>query len=162
MLTLKADRRSRAMADAVIIASGLARGRRRHPRGECSDSRPKVRYESKFVGDSDEDLNLLHWALGMSFALPDAVRHRWWNFRLSTPWGVRGSVVHHQDHGDRAQWPGATVEDTTRQVTDRIEKKLEELQFTRLHPQPNHAGPDRHLCPPEGLRPRVATCRVSG
>ncbi|PSJ56206.1 efflux RND transporter permease subunit [Pseudaminobacter soli (ex Li et al. 2025)] len=26
-----------------------------------------------------------------------------------------------------AQWPGATVEDTARQVTDRIEKKLEEL-----------------------------------
>ena len=49
-----------------------------------------------------------------------------------------------------AQWPGATVEDTTRQVTDRIEKKLEELELARLHPQPNHAGPDRHLCPPEG------------
>lgn len=33
-----------------------------------------------------------------------------------------------------AQWPGATVEDTARQVTDRIEKKLEELDaldFTR-------------------------------
>jgi len=27
-----------------------------------------------------------------------------------------------------AQWPGATVEDTARQVTDRIEKKLEELE----------------------------------
>ena len=28
-----------------------------------------------------------------------------------------------------AQWPGATVEDTARQVTDRIEKKLEELEL---------------------------------
>ena len=28
-----------------------------------------------------------------------------------------------------AQWPGATVEDTARQVTDRIEKKLEELDL---------------------------------
>ncbi len=33
-----------------------------------------------------------------------------------------------------AQWPGATIEDTARQVTDRIERKLEELEaldFTR-------------------------------
>ncbi len=28
----------------------------------------------------------------------------------------------------QAQWPGATAEETTRQVTDRIEKKLEELE----------------------------------
>ena len=27
-----------------------------------------------------------------------------------------------------AQWPGASVEETTRQVTERIEKKLEELE----------------------------------
>ena len=34
----------------------------------------------------------------------------------------------------QAQWPGASVEETAQQVTDRIEKKLEELEsldFTR-------------------------------
>jgi multidrug efflux pump subunit AcrB len=38
-----------------------------------------------------------------------------------------------------AQWPGATVEDTARQVTDRIEKKLEELDsldYTRSQTAP--------------------------
>ena len=38
-----------------------------------------------------------------------------------------------------AQWPGATVEDTARQVTDRIEKKLEELEsldYTRSQTRP--------------------------
>ena len=38
-----------------------------------------------------------------------------------------------------AQWPGATVEDTARQVTDRIEKKLEELDsldYTRSQTTP--------------------------
>ena len=37
-----------------------------------------------------------------------------------------------------AQWPGATVEDTARQVTDRIEKKLEELDtldYTAARPR---------------------------
>lgn len=37
------------------------------------------------------------------------------------------------------QWPGATVEDTARQVTDRIEKKLEELDsldYTRSQTTP--------------------------
>ena len=28
----------------------------------------------------------------------------------------------------QAQWPGASAEEVTRQVTDRIEKKLEELE----------------------------------
>jgi multidrug efflux pump len=32
-----------------------------------------------------------------------------------------------------AQWPGASPEEMTRQVTDRIEKKLEELEFARLY-----------------------------
>ena len=38
-----------------------------------------------------------------------------------------------------AQWPGATIEDTARQVTDRIEKKLEELEaldYTRSQTTP--------------------------
>ena len=34
-----------------------------------------------------------------------------------------------------AKWPGASAEDVTRQVTDRIEKKLEELELLDLHPQ---------------------------
>ena len=38
----------------------------------------------------------------------------------------------------QAQWPGASVEDVTKQVTDRIEKKLEELEsldYTRASPR---------------------------
>src|SRR6187200_1346074 len=38
-----------------------------------------------------------------------------------------------------AQWPGATVEETAQQVTDRIEKKLEELDsldYTRSQTTP--------------------------
>ena len=50
-----------------------------------------------------------------------------------------------------AQWPGATVEDTTHQVTERIEKKLEELELPRLHQEPNDRWPDHDLCQPEGL-----------
>ncbi|RXT55953.1 ACR family transporter [Bosea sp. Tri-44] len=41
-----------------------------------------------------------------------------------------------------AQWPGATVEDTARQVSDRIEKKLEELDsldYTRSQTTPGQA-----------------------
>ena len=32
-----------------------------------------------------------------------------------------------------ASWPGATVEEMTNQVTDRIERKLQELRLARLH-----------------------------
>ena len=47
-----------------------------------------------------------------------------------------------------AQWPGATVEDTTRQVTDRIEKKLEELDsldYTRSQTTPGQTVIYVHL-----------------
>ena len=36
------------------------------------------------------------------------------------------------------------------QVTDRIEKKLEELDIARLHQEPDHAGPDHDLRQPAG------------
>ena len=44
-----------------------------------------------------------------------------------------------------AQWPGASPEEMTRQVTDRIEKKLEELEFARLHKERHGCGPDHRL-----------------
>jgi Cation/multidrug efflux pump len=36
-------------------------------------------------------------------------------------------AIHHQDHGGQDLWPGATTLEIVQQVTDRIEKKLEEL-----------------------------------
>ena len=50
----------------------------------------------------------------------------------------------------QANWPGATVEEITNQVTDRIEKKLEELDAPRLHQELHHARPDHDLRQPEG------------
>ena len=47
-----------------------------------------------------------------------------------------------------ARWPGATVEDTARQVTDRIEKKLEELEsldYTRSQTRPGETVIYRQL-----------------
>ena len=45
----------------------------------------------------------------------------------------------------QAQWPGASAEEMTRQVTDRIEKKLEELEIARLHQERNRRGPNDRL-----------------
>ena len=42
----------------------------------------------------------------------------------------------------QAQWPGASPEEITRQVTDRIEKKLEELEVAGLHQKCNCCGPN--------------------
>ena len=46
----------------------------------------------------------------------------------------RRSVVCHQDDGGSAAWPGATVDDMLKQVTERLERKLQEtpkLDFLR-------------------------------
>ena len=51
----------------------------------------------------------------------------------------------------QAQWPGASVEETTRQVTDRIERKLEELEVARLH---------RAASPLPARPPSSSTCRT--
>ena len=45
----------------------------------------------------------------------------------------------------QAQWPGASPEEITRQVTDRIEKKLEELEFARLHQERHRRRPNDDL-----------------
>ena len=64
--------------------------------------------------------------------------------RLHRAWPRGGPVLHHQDHGDRGQVARRHRRGNDRnQVTDRIEKKLEELDYARLHPQLDHAGPDR-------------------
>lgn len=46
---------------------------------------------------------------------------------LPQPGARGGSLVRHQDHGHPDPLAGRTVDDTLEQVTDRIEKKLEEL-----------------------------------
>ena len=60
-----------------------------------------------------------------------------------------------------AQWPGATVEETARQVTDRIEKKLEELDsldYTRSQTMPGQTVTYVNLKD----RSKAATCRAYG
>ncbi len=47
-----------------------------------------------------------------------------------------------------AQWPGASAEETTQQITDRIEKKLEELEIARFYSLDYHAGRDHDLRQP--------------
>ena len=42
----------------------------------------------------------------------------------------------------QAQWPGASAEEITRQVTDRIEKKLEELELLDYTKSVTVAGSD--------------------
>ena len=42
----------------------------------------------------------------------------------------------------QAQWPGASAEEITKQVTDRIEKKLEELEVSGLHEEHHDRGPN--------------------
>ena len=66
----------------------------------------------------------------------------------------------------QAQWPGASPEEITRQVTDRIEKKLEELEVARLHQErhrcrPNHGlrVPARHAPKPADVPPIWARVR---
>lgn len=57
----------------------------------------------------------------------------------------------------QAQWPGASVDDTLSQVTERIEKKLEELdslEFTRSVTVPGQTTIFVNLLP----RRRRATC----
>ncbi len=62
----------------------------------------------------------------------------------------------------QAQWPGASAEEVTKQVTDRIEKKLEELEVARLHQEHHHPRPDHHLRQPAATPPRRATSRRPG
>jgi Cu/Ag efflux pump CusA len=44
-----------------------------------------------------------------------------------------------------AQWPGASPEEMTRQVTDRIEKKLEGAGVARLHQERHRCGPNNGI-----------------
>ena len=61
-----------------------------------------------------------------------------------------------------AAWPGATMEDTLKQVTERLERKLEEtpgIDFLR-----SYTTPRRHddLRQPEAVRARRRRCRTPG
>ena len=60
----------------------------------------------------------------------------------------------------QASWPGASVADTLTQLTDRLEKKLEEtpnLDYLKSY----EARPGDHLRQPEGRR-RATRSRTSG
>jgi len=46
----------------------------------------------------------------------------------------------------QAQWPGASPEEMTRQVTDRIEKKLEELESLDYTKSVHGCRPDHGIC----------------
>ena len=50
----------------------------------------------------------------------------------------------------QAQWPGATLEDTVLQVTERIERKLQETP-SRLFEDLDQGGPIDRLCVSEGI-----------
>ena len=45
-----------------------------------------------------------------------------------------------------AAWPGGTIEQTTDQITDRLERTLEEVPRSRQSAQPDNGRPVRHLC----------------
>ena len=62
----------------------------------------------------------------------------------------------------QAAWPGATLDDTLQQVTERIERKLQEtrgLDFLRSYTTP---GPDDDLRQPQGIDLGRRRCPTSG
>ncbi len=64
----------------------------------------------------------------------------------------------------QAAWPGATLDDTLQQVTERLERKLQEYARTGFPAQLYGARPNHHLRQPEGfdLRGRGPRCLVPG
>ena len=62
----------------------------------------------------------------------------------------------------QAAWPGATIDDTLKQVTERLERKLQETPQPRLHPQLHARRRDDDLRQSEGQRDGRRKCRTSG
>ena len=59
----------------------------------------------------------------------------------------------------RTLWPGATAEQVDRQITDRIEKKLQEtpyFKFTRSHSKPGESLIDDEAGAPPPAQPATA------
>ena len=81
----------------------------------------------------------LLWYFMIVFLIAGAVRLSAASGARKTPnFTIKTMVV-------QAHWPGATAEEVTRQVTERIEKKLEELEVARLHPLDHHRRQDHRL-----------------
>jgi multidrug efflux pump len=88
------------------------------------------------MSDEKQKFNLSEWALGRRSLIwyfmivsmaAGVMSYRGLGREEDPPFTIKTMVI-------QAQWPGASVEDTINQVTDRIEKKLEELEsldFTR-------------------------------
>ena len=96
--------------------------------------------------------NLSDWALRnksfVVYLMLIAADRRRLGLRQARPRG--GSALHHQDHGRQDAVAGRHATDTLQQVTDRIEKKLEELPYPRLRAQLHQAGRVRGVRQPEG------------
>ena len=54
----------------------------------------------------------------------------------------------------QAAWPGATIDETLQQVTERLERTLQETPLARLHSQLYARRRDHDLRQPEGQRDR--------
>src|SRR5215831_1621444 len=66
--------------------------------------------------------------------LPDGHCRAGWAVRVRAARAQRRPFVRHQDHGGQAAWPGASVDDMLKQVTERLERTLQEtpnLDFLR-------------------------------
>src|SRR5207249_1991986 len=106
------------------------RGRRAHRDGRCPSSQGRPKGPTRTGSDAVNSFNLSDWAL----------RHRSlvWYFMIAFMAAGLFSYLKLGREEDpsftiktmliQAKWPGASAEETTRQVTERIEKKLEELE----------------------------------
>src|ERR1700687_1875952 len=126
-----------------FVAKGRSlRGRKRHPahwrprcrkaHRNCWNPQPQTRTASphRTGRHTMKTFNLSDWALGH--------RSLVWYFMIAFMAAGLFAYLHRGRQEDpdftiktmviQAQWPGASPEEMTRQVTDRIEKKLEELE----------------------------------
>jgi multidrug efflux pump subunit AcrB len=71
------------------------------------------------------------------------------------PFTFRAMVV-------RTYWPGATAQQVAEQVTDKIERTLQEVPFCRQDPQLHQARRVADHFPDQGLQQGPATCPTSG
>ena len=124
---------ARYETDTVIIASGLAKGDIVVTAGiNTLREGQKVRLADAAAGGSDRQMknfNLSRWALDhkslvvylmLVIALAGILNYRKLGREEDPPFTIKTMVV-------KTLWPGATTLETVKQVTDRIEKKLEEL-----------------------------------
>jgi len=115
-------------------------------------------------GQSHDGLNLSEWALknrSLGRLYHDRSRHRRC-FVLFQTWPQRDPAFIIKTMVVQAAWPGATVEETLKQVTERLERKLQEtphLDFLR-----SFTARRRHdnLCQPEGQRERKGSFPTPG